>query len=133
MNYTSTNSSFLTTTDCSLEARVYTKTYLFFKHFHGTYLRYFLVPGILLNTLCLIILSQPKLANKSTTIVFLRFLAFFDIMAISLKYIRSEITYQSLQKHHDLAILTEEFCKALYVLMNSSISITMWIIVLMSL
>ena len=122
-----------TTTDCDLIKRVYTPSYVFFKELHATYLRYLLVPGILLNTLCLIILSQPKWSNKSTTIVFLRFLALFDILDIVLKYIRSEITYQSRHNKRDLAIVTKEFYKMFYVLMNSSISIAMWIIVLMSL
>ncbi|CAF4859288.1 unnamed protein product, partial [Rotaria sp. Silwood1] len=117
--------------NCSLKDRVYTSDYLFFKLLYGTYLRLLIGPGILLNTLCLFVLSRPRLSNKSTTIVFLRFLAIFDILAITLKYIRSEINYQSLEK--DTMIMTSVFCKILYVFMNASISIAMWTIVLMSL
>lgn len=118
---------------CILQDRVYTPAYLFFKYFFATYLRILIGPGILLNTLCLIVLSRPRLSTKSTTIIFLRFLAFFDILAITLKYIRAEINYQSVDKGHDILLLTTFTCKALYILMNSSISSSMWTIVLMSL
>lgn len=118
---------------CSLQARVYTPIYLFFKLLNATYLRGLVAPGILLNLLCLFILSRPRLSNKSTTIVFLRFLAVFDILAIALKYIRAEMNYQSLEKGHAIFLLVPLICKGLYVLMNASISIAMWTIVLMSL
>jgi hypothetical protein len=54
-------------------------------------------------------------------------------LAITLKYIRAEINYQSTEKGQQIIILIAPVCKTLYVLMNSSISIAMWIIVLMSL
>ncbi|CAF1043115.1 unnamed protein product [Adineta steineri] len=132
MNFTN-NDSFLTASNCSLPDRVYTPNYLFFKLLNSTYLRLLIVPAILLNTLCLIVLSRPKLSGKSTTLVFLRFLAVFDILAITLKYIRAEINYQSIDKGHQIFLLIPWVCKTLYVLMNSSISISMWTIVLMSL
>ena len=132
MNSTTNNSSFIIPT-CILRNRVYNPAYLFFKLFNSTYLRLLIGPGILLNTLCLIVLSRPRLSNKSTTIIFLRFLAVFDILAITLKYIRAEINYQSTEKNHQIVFLTPIVCKTLYVLMNASISIAMWIIVLMSL
>ncbi len=132
MNSTN-NDSLLSDPSCVLRERVYTSGYLFFKTLNATYLRLLIVPGILLNTLCLMVLSRPRLSSKSTTIVFLRFLALFDIFAITFKYIRAEINYQSTEKGHQIAILIPAFCKTLYVLMNSSISISMWIIVLMSL
>ncbi len=132
MNFT-TNDSLLSTPTCILQDRVYTPSYLFFKLINSTYLRLLIGPGILLNTLCLIVLSRPRLSNKSTTIVFLRFLAIFDILSITLKYMRAEINYQSTEKDHEIFLLTSAGCKTLYVLMNASISISMWIIVLMSL
>ncbi|CAF3880675.1 unnamed protein product [Rotaria sordida] len=103
------NSSLLMTSTCSIKHR------------------------ILLNTLCLFVLSRPRLSDKSTTVIFLRFLAIFDILAITLKYIRAELNYQSIEKKKDIIIITSVFCKTLYVGMNASISITMWTIVLMSL
>jgi hypothetical protein len=132
MNSTN-NDSLLSISTCSLESRVYTPGYLFFKLLNATYLRALVGPGILLNTLCLLVFSRPRLSNKSTTVVFLRFLAFFDILSITLKYIRAEINYQSTEKGHQISLLIPSVCKALYVLMNSSISIAMWTIVLMSL
>jgi hypothetical protein len=111
---------------------MYTKDYLFFKLLGKIYLRLLIGPGILLNTLCLIVLSRPRLSNKSTTILFLRFLAIFDVLSITLKYIRAEINYQSVERGRPIAILTPDFCKALYVCMNTCISIAMWTIVLMS-
>ncbi len=111
---------------------MYTKDYLFFKLLGKIYLRLLIGPGILLNTLCLIVLSRPRLSNKSTTIVFLRFLAIFDVLSITLKYIRAEINYQSTERGRNIIILTPDFCKALYVCMNTCISIAMWTIVLMS-
>lgn len=132
MNSTN-NDSFLPIFPCSLQERVYTSGYLFFKLINATYLRLLIGPGILLNTLCLIVLSRPRLSSKSTTIVFLRFLALFDILAITLKYIRAEVNYQSTEKNHEISILIPAVCKTVYVLMNASISIAMWIIVLMSL
>jgi hypothetical protein len=54
-------------------------------------------------------------------------------LAITLKYIRAEINYQSIEKGYQILILIPAVCKTLYVLMNSSISISMWTIVLMSL
>ena len=132
MNSTINYSSVLISS-CSLEDRVYTSSYLFFKLLNATYLRLLIGPGILLNALCLFILSRPRLSRKSTTILFLRFLAFFDILAIGLKYIRAEINYQSMVKGHQIFLLTPLACKALYILMNASISIAMWTIVLMSL
>lgn len=117
---------------CAVEDRLYTKDYLFFKLLGKIYLRFLIGPAILLNTLCLIVLSRPRLSNKSTTIVFLRFLAIFDVLSMSLKYIRLEINYQSVQNERHIAVLTPNFCKALYVCMNACISIAMWTIVLMS-
>ncbi|CAF3046222.1 unnamed protein product, partial [Rotaria sp. Silwood2] len=67
------------TTNCSLQVRVYTSDYLFFKLLNCTYLRLLIGPGILLNILCLFVLSCPRSSNKSTTVVFLRFLSIFDI------------------------------------------------------
>jgi hypothetical protein len=132
MNFT-TNDSLLSTPTCVLRDRIYTPTHLFFKLLSVTYLRLLIGPAILVNTLCLIILSRSRLSNRSTTIVFLRFLALFDILSIILKYMRAEINYQSTEKDHEIFLLTSAGCKTLYVLMNSSISISMWIIVLMSL
>jgi len=126
------NYSLSTEKICSIEARMYTKDYLFFKLLGKIYLRLLIGPGILLNTLCLIVLSRPRLSNKSTTIVFLRFLAIFDVLSITLKYIRAEINYQSTERGRNIVILTPDFCKALYVCMNTCISIAMWTIVLMS-
>jgi hypothetical protein len=126
------NNSLSTGPPCSLKLRVYTPDYLFFKLLNSTYLRLLIGPGILLNTLCLIILSRPRLSNKSTTIVFLRFLAIFDILAITLKYMRAELNYQSIEKMKNIIIIKPAFCKALYVCMNTCISIAMWTIVLMS-
>lgn len=127
MNSTTMNST------CILEERVYTSTYLFFKIFYMTYLRLLIGPGILLNTLCLLVLSRPRLCTKSTTIIFLRFLALFDIFAITLKYLRAEINYQSTEKGRQVFMLTSFICKTLYIFMNSCISVSMWTIVLMSL
>ena len=132
MNISINNSSNLFS-NCSLQARVYTPAYLVLKLLNSTYLRILIGPGILLNTLCLLVLSRPRLSNKSTTIVFLRFLALFDIFAITLKYIRAEINYQSTEKSQEIFLLIPSVCKTLYVLMNASISISMWTIVLMSL
>ena len=126
------NDSLEAASSCLLTVRVYSPDYLFFKLLNSTYLRLLVGPGILLNTLCLIVLSRPRLSSKSTTIVFLRFLAIFDILAITLKYIRAELNYQSLEKHRSVILLTPCLCKALYVFMNTSISIAMWTIVLMS-
>jgi hypothetical protein len=126
------NDSLETEPPCLLTDRVYSPDYLFFKLLYSTYLRFLVGPGILLNTLCIIVLSRPRLSSKSTTIIFLRFLAVFDISAITLKYIRAELNYQSLEKRRDIITLIPNLCKALYVLMNASISIAMWIIVLMS-
>lgn len=119
-------------TICSIEDRLYTKDYLFFKLLGKIYLRGLIGPAILLNTLCLIVLSRPRLSNKSTTILFLRCLAIFDILSIAWKYIRSEINYQSVENQRQISILTLTFCKILYVCMNACISITMWTIVLMT-
>jgi len=132
MNSTNNNLT-VSISNCSLQDRVYTPTYLFFKLINSTYLRVLIGPGILLNALCLLVFSRPRLASKSTTVVFLRFLALFDILSILLKYIRAEINYQSTEKHREIFILIPWVCKTLYVLMNASISIAMWIIVLMSL
>jgi hypothetical protein len=132
MNLT-TNGSLSSTPTCSLQARVYTDAYLYFKVLNSTYLRLLIGPGILLNTLCLLVLSRPRLSNKSTTIVFLRVLALFDILAITLKYTRAEINYQSIEKNRQIFLLVPPVCKTLYVLMNASVSISMWTIVLMSL
>jgi hypothetical protein len=126
------NYSLSTEKICSIEARMYTKDYLFFKLLGKIYLRLLIGPGILLNTLCLLVLSRPRLSNKSTTIVFLRFLAIFDVLSITLKYTRAEINYQSTERGRNIFILTPDFCKALYVCMNTCISIAMWTIVLMS-
>lgn len=117
---------------CSLKQRVYSSDYLFFKLLNSTYLRLLIAPGILLNTLCLLVLSRPRLSNKSTTVRFLRYLAIFDILSITLKYIRAEINYQSIEKQKNLVIIVPAFCKTLYVCMNTCISIAMWTIVLMS-
>ncbi|CAF0812912.1 unnamed protein product [Adineta ricciae] len=133
MNSTLNASLPLSSSTCSLQARVYSSEYLFIKLLNATYLRLLIGPGILLNTLCLLVLSRPRISNKSTTIVFLRFLAVFDILAITLKYIRAEINYQSTEKGHQIFLLIPSICKTLYVLMNSSISIAMWTIALMSL
>jgi hypothetical protein len=126
------NGSFFILSNCSLRDRVYTRDYLFFKQLSSINLRLLIGPGILLNTLCLIVFSRSKLSNKSTTIFFLRFLAIFDILSITLKYIRAELYYQSVQNKKNIFIITEAFCKALYVSMNTCISIAMWTIVLMS-
>jgi hypothetical protein len=88
------NDSISIETNCSLRQRVYTSDYSFFKLLSSTNLRILIGPGILLNTLCIIVLSRPRLSNKSTTIFFLRFLAIFDILAITLKYIRAELNYK---------------------------------------
>lgn len=131
----STEHTLLTLTsvnNCSLSDRVYTKNYLFFKYLNYHYLRILIGPGVLLNTLCIFVLSRPRLSNKSTTIFFLRFLAIFDILAIALKYLRAELNYQSTIKLKEIFIITISFCKALYVCMNTCISIAMWTIVLMS-
>ncbi|CAM4771592.1 unnamed protein product [Rotaria magnacalcarata] len=132
MNFT-VNQSLILTSNCSLKERVYTPSYLFFKLLNATYLRFLVGPGVILNILCLFILSRPRLSNKSTTILFLRFLAVFDISAIVLKFVRAEINYQSNEKDYTIFLLTPITCKAIYVLMNASISISMWMIVLMSL
>jgi len=127
------NDSVLRESSCSLQERVYTKDYLFFKHFYTTYLRLLIIPGILLNTLCLFVLSRPRLSTKSTTILFLRYLAIFDALSIILKYIRQEINYQSINKLKIIPFLTPAFCRILYICMNTCISVAMWTIVLMSL
>ncbi|CAF4912425.1 unnamed protein product, partial [Rotaria sp. Silwood1] len=132
MNFTNNGTS-LPIIYCSLQARVYEPTYLVFKSLNSTYLRLLIGPGILLNSLCLFIFSRPKLSNKSTTIMFLRVLSLFDILSITLKYIRAEMNYQSIEKGHEIFLLIPSICKALYVLMNACISIAMWTIVLMSL
>ncbi|CAF1613068.1 unnamed protein product [Rotaria sp. Silwood1] len=132
INFT-TNETLLPIHNCSLQARLSTQTYLAFASIKSLYLRSLIGPGILLNLLCLFILSRPKLSNKSTTIIFLRVLALFDILSIILKYIRAEINYQSTKNGHKIFLLTPSACKILYVLMNACISITMWTIVLMSL
>ncbi|UJR09398.1 hypothetical protein I4U23_013640 [Adineta vaga] len=133
MNSTETIlSTLVPTNNCSLSDRVYTNYYLFFKYLNYHYLRILIGPGVLLNTLCLIVLSRPRLSNKSTTIFFLRFLAIFDILAIVLKYLRAELNYQSTIKMKEISFITVGFCKALYVCMNTCISIAMWTIVLMS-
>lgn len=132
MNFTGNVSALMTAPNCSLYDRVYTKSYLFFKFLNANYLRILIGPGMLLNTLCLIVLSRPRLSNKSTTIFFLRFLAIFDIMAIALKYIRVELNHQSTVKQKEIFFINMVFCKALYVCMNTCISIAMWTIVLMS-
>jgi hypothetical protein len=126
------NYSLSTEKPCLIEDRMYTKDYLFFKLLGKIYLRVLIGPGILFNTLCLIVLSRPRLSNKSTTILFLRFLAIFDVLSITLKYIRVEVNYQSVERGRNIAILTQDFCKSLYVCMNTCISIAMWTIVLMS-
>ncbi|CAF3495744.1 unnamed protein product [Rotaria sp. Silwood1] len=118
---------------CSLQARIFTSTHSTFKSIESTYLRVLIGPGILLNLLCLFILSRSKLSNKSTTILFLRVLALFDILSIVLKYIRAEMNYQSLEKGHEIFLLIPSVCKVLYVLMNACISIGMWTVVFMSL
>ena len=117
---------------CSLKDRVYSPTYLFFKNLNSTYLRFFLGPGVLLNVLCLLVLSRRRLASQSTTIVFLRFLAVFDIGAVMTKFIRAELNYQSIEKEKTVELLTPAFCNAIYVLMNTCISSAMWTIALMS-
>lgn len=126
------NQSFTNESICSIEDRLYTTDYLFFKYLGKIYLRFLIAPATLLNTLCLIVLSRPRLSNKSTTILFLRCLAIFDILSIAWKYIRSEINYQSVENERAIAILTPTFCRILYVCMNACISITMWTIVLMT-
>jgi hypothetical protein len=123
MNFSNNDSSSSNQT-CSLAARVYTPDYLLFKLLNSTYLRVLIGPGILLNTLCLIVLSRPRLSSRSTTVVFLRFLALFDILAIALK---------SIEKGRETLLLIPWICKTIYVLMNASVSIAMWTIVLMSL
>jgi hypothetical protein len=132
MNFSNNDSSSSNQT-CSLAARVYTPDYLLFKLLNSTYLRVLIGPGILLNTLCLIVLSRPRLSSRSTTVVFLRFLALFDILAIALKYVRAEGNYQSIEKGRETLLLIPWICKTIYVLMNASVSIAMWTIVLMSL
>ena len=132
MNSTADNGTTFSTVQCSLKSRVYSSDYLFFKLLNSTYLRILVGPGILLNVLCLFVLSRPRLSNKSTTIVFLRFLAFFDIMAIIMKYLRAELNYQSIEKEKQLFFLVPSTCKTIYVLMNAFISMAMWTIALMS-
>ena len=117
---------------CSLEVRVYTPDYLFFKTLNSTYLRFFVGPGVLLNALCLLVLSRRRLASQSTTIVFLRFLAVFDIWAVVTKYLRAELNYQSIEKENTVELLVPALCKAIYVLMNTCISSAMWTIALMT-
>ncbi|CAF3826879.1 unnamed protein product [Rotaria sp. Silwood1] len=109
INFT-TNETFLPTHNCSLQARLSTQTYLAFASIKSLYLRSLIGPGILLNLLCLFILSRPKLSNKSTTIIFLRVLALFDILSIILKYIRAEINYQSTKNGHKIFLLTPSAC-----------------------
>jgi len=53
-------------------------------------------------------------------------------VSYTLKYIRAELNYQSIEKMKHIVIITPVFCKTLYVCMNASISIAMWTIVLMS-
>lgn len=130
---TMNSSANVTTPFCSLKDRVYTSDYVFFKNLNSTYLRFFVGPGVLLNVLCLLVLSRRRLASKSTTIVFLRFLAVFDIGAVMTKYIRAELNYQSIGKQKQLILLAPVICKVIYVLMNAFISMAMWTIVLMSL
>lgn len=134
MNSTLGSQTFVTTVaHCSLTARVYSRTYLIAKYIFSTYLRFLVGPGILFNGLCLFVLSRPKLSNKSTTIVFLRFLAIFDILAVLMKYIRAELNYQSIENHRQIFPIDEVSCKTIYILMNAFISMAMWTIVLMSL
>jgi len=127
------NNSSVINDSCSFIERVYTEDYVFFKYFYATYLRFLIAPGILLNTICVLVLSRPRLSTKSTTILFLRYLALFDILSITLKYIRQEINYQSISKLKFIPFLTPTFCQTLYIGMNTCISIAMWTIVLMSL
>lgn len=133
MNITQNGTSSTAIPSCVLKNRVYSSGYLFFKLLNSTYLRLLVGPGILLNILCLLVLTRPRLSNKSTTIVFLRFLAVFDILAIVMKYIRAELNYQSIGKQKQLILLAPVICKVIYVLMNAFISMAMWTIVLMSL
>ncbi|CAF1071224.1 unnamed protein product [Rotaria sp. Silwood1] len=130
---TTNNESLSEIHKCSLQARLNTSIFLTFKSIESTYLRVLIGPGILLNLLCLFILSRSKLSNKSTTVIFLRILAFFDILSIIFQYIRAEINYQSTEKGYETLLLTSSACKTLYILMNACISIAMWTIVLMSL
>lgn len=117
---------------CILERRVYSPVYLFFKLINATYLRVLVGPGFCLNLLCLFVLSRPRLSSKSTTIVFLRFLAAFDILSVVTKYIRAELNYQSMERQRNISFLVPATCKTLVVLMNGFISMGMWTIVLMS-
>ncbi|CAF3717659.1 unnamed protein product, partial [Rotaria sp. Silwood1] len=130
--YSTTNEPSSSIPKCILRDRIFTLTYLTFKSIKSTYLRVLIGPCILLNLLCLFILSRSKLSNKSNTIIFLRILAFFDILSITLKYIREEINYQSVEKDREIFLLTSSVCKTLYVLMNACISMAMWTIVFMS-
>lgn len=127
---TSENGTFIPA--CSLEGRVYSPVYLFSKLVNSIYIRVLVGPGFCLNLLCLYVLSRPRLSSKSTTIVFLRFLAVFDILAVVTKYIRAELNYQSLEKQRNISFLVPATCKTLFVLMNGFISMGMWTIVLMS-
>ena len=126
------NDSLVNQSGCFLEARIHTPFYLFAKLVSATYLRAFIGPGILLNTLCLIVLSRPRLAQKSTTILFLLVLALFDILSITFKYLRAELNYQSVEVAKSWVWFAPNLCKILYVLANASVSIAMWTIVLMS-
>ncbi|CAF0903574.1 unnamed protein product [Didymodactylos carnosus] len=116
-----------------IQNRLYSTFYILIKHLHSTYLRFLICPSILLNILCLIVLSRPRLSKKSTTICYLRALALFDMFCITLKYFRAELNYQSAEKGHNIFLLKSTFCKILYVLLSTSISVDIWIIVLMSL
>ncbi|CAF1417614.1 unnamed protein product, partial [Didymodactylos carnosus] len=116
-----------------IQRRLYSTFYVLIKQLNPIYLRFLIVPSILLNILCLIVLSRPHLSKKSTTICYLRALAVFDMLCISLKFFRIELNYQSAEKGHNIFLLTSPFCKVLYVLLSASISIDMWIIALMSL
>ncbi|CAF3640281.1 unnamed protein product [Rotaria sp. Silwood1] len=107
---TTNNESLSEIHKCSLQARLNTSIFLTFKSIESTYLRVLIGPGILLNLLCLFILSRSKLSNKSTTVIFLRILAFFDILSIIFQYIRAEINYQSTEKGYETLLLTSSAC-----------------------
>ncbi|CAF1463900.1 unnamed protein product, partial [Didymodactylos carnosus] len=115
-----------------VQHRLYSSFYILVKGLVPTYLRFLIVPGILLNILCYTVLSRPRLSKKSTTVYYLSALAILDMLCICLKFFRAELNYQSAEKRHNISFLTSPFCKLLYVLLNTSVSVDMWIIVLMS-
>lgn len=76
------NDSVLIESNCSLRQRVYTSDYSFFKLLSSINLRILIGPGILLNTLCIIVLhDQDYQINQQLffSYVFLQFLIFWPL------------------------------------------------------